>query len=369
MIVRMLHIDFDAGDAAMAVYPEAEGVAHEPIPDLLAALHQHGIDSVTFYGQGGAVESVRTSIAMAPASDTIDAVVTSDAYTPRPPDELNNAAWSNQRRGEALVARTSPVVYAMRFTDLEEGLNRLTAAILILGTTGSTCGTGCNHLRFACYELAANTIEHARFDASVPEIRVGIRPQASGIQLSYRDNAREFDTRQLADIDVGRKISRGERRGLGLFMLSRIAESFDYERNEGWNITTISIPDAVSGTEVRRNSMSEINIMITPCSVDRTVVLRPVGTIDSATSGVLESQISELLRQDVQRIVIDMADVEFISSSGIGVFLGSVSGLRSRGGDLLFMNVPSHVEDVFDIVNLKSYFRTITSIDELQPAQ
>jgi anti-sigma B factor antagonist len=369
MMLRLLHIDFDTRDAALAVYAQTRDEVVDPIPELLAAMEKHGIESVTLHSRGGEADRVSASAAMSRASGSVDVLVTSDDYTPLSSNELLNGAWSNQRQGEVMVARSSPTIYAMRFTDFDRALDRLTAAIQILGATGSMCRGSCNHLRFVSYELAGNTIEHARFDAAVPEIRIGIRPRSDGIQLSFRDNARPFDTRKLADINVGQKITRGERRGLGLFMLSRIADSLDYERVDGWNVTTMSVPDASSGEEIRRKSMSDINIMITPCSVDRTIVLRPVGTVDSATSGVLEAQIAELIKQDVNRIVVDMADVEFISSSGIGVFLGSVSGLRSRGGDLLFMNVPSHVEDVFDIVNLRNYFRTISNLDELQPTR
>lgn len=369
MMLRLLHIDFDGRDAALAVYAHAGDGDQDPIPDLLAALEKHGVQTVTLYSRGGEADRVSASAAMSQVGGSVDVIVTSDTYTPLSSSELLNGVWSNQRRGEIFVARTSPPIYAMRFTDFDRALDRLTASILILGATGSMCRGGCNHLRFASYELAGNTIEHARFVVAVPEIRFGIRPGSGGIQLSYRDNARPFDTRKLADIDVGEKITRGERRGLGLFMLSRIAESLDYERVDGWNVTTMLIPDKSSGEERRRKSMSDINIMITPCSVDRTIVLRPVGTVDSATSGVLEAQIAELIKQDINRIVVDMADVEFISSSGIGVFLGSVSGLRSRGGDLLFMNLPTHVEDVFDIVNLRNYFRTISNLDELQPTR
>jgi anti-anti-sigma factor len=222
------------------------------------------------------------------------------------------------------------------------------------------------HLRLACYELVANTVEHADFDTSNPEIRIGIRFGHRGVRVSYRDNGAEFNTETLKNVDIGGKITRGERRGLGLFMLRQIAESFTYERSKGWNVTSLSITYEHPERESRRSDMSGINIITTPCSIEDTMIIRPVGTIDSTTSSMLEAQIAKLAEQEVRRIVVDMADVAFISSSGIGVFLGSVSDLRSRGGDLLFMNVPVHVDDVFEIVNLKTYFRVISGLEELQ---
>jgi len=96
------------------------------------------------------------------------------------------------------------------------------------------------------------------------------------------------------------------------------------------------------------------------------VILKPSGSVDSTSPQLLESQIESLIEKDNSRIVIDFSNVDFISSAGVGIFLGTVSRLRSAGGDLFFMNMPKHIEDVFDIINLKSYFVTIASIDQIE---
>jgi anti-sigma B factor antagonist len=99
--------------------------------------------------------------------------------------------------------------------------------------------------------------------------------------------------------------------------------------------------------------------------VEGAVILRPVGSIDAAAAPILESHFMNLCDQDTNTIVIDFSKTDFISSAGIGIFLGSVSLLRESRGDLVFMNVPGHVDEVFDIINLKSFFTTIESLDQL----
>jgi anti-sigma B factor antagonist len=110
---------------------------------------------------------------------------------------------------------------------------------------------------------------------------------------------------------------------------------------------------------------NHFTVELLPCRIDGAEILRPVGNIDAAAAPILESHFTSLRDQSVNTIVIDFSKVEFISSAGIGIFLGSVSLLRKSGGDIVFMNVPKHVDEVFDVINVKSFFTTIENLDEV----
>lgn len=112
--------------------------------------------------------------------------------------------------------------------------------------------------------------------------------------------------------------------------------------------------------------MDDFGIELVPCEMNDVAVLRPVGSIDAAAAPILESHFESLYKKRTIMIVIDFSKTEFISSAGIGIFLGNVSLLRESCGDLLFMNVPPHIDEVFDIINLKSLFVTIDSLDQLR---
>jgi anti-sigma B factor antagonist len=114
--------------------------------------------------------------------------------------------------------------------------------------------------------------------------------------------------------------------------------------------------------------MKHFTIELVPCRLPNTAVLRPMGAIDAVAAPTLELHFRNLFEQKTNRIVIDLSNTDFISSAGIGIFLGSVSLLRESGGDLLFMNIPKHIDEVFEVINLRSYFKTIVSVDELEHA-
>jgi anti-sigma B factor antagonist len=111
--------------------------------------------------------------------------------------------------------------------------------------------------------------------------------------------------------------------------------------------------------------MNDFIVELVPCPVDGVAILRPVGSIDAAAAPILESHFKSLSDQHANKIVVDFSKAEFISSAGIGIFLGSVSLLRETGGDILFMNVPAHIDEVFDVINIKSFFKTIDDVDQI----
>jgi anti-sigma B factor antagonist len=92
------------------------------------------------------------------------------------------------------------------------------------------------------------------------------------------------------------------------------------------------------------------------------------GSVDSTAASALDATFEELLDDKHTTIVVDLSDTDFISSSGIGVLLSTVSLLRQREGDLVLMNPPKIVDDLLEIMNIRDYFRSIDDLDELSSA-
>ena len=112
--------------------------------------------------------------------------------------------------------------------------------------------------------------------------------------------------------------------------------------------------------------MIEFVVEIVPCNVEGTSILRPVGSIDATAAPILESHFKNLWEKEFRNIIVDFSKSDFISSAGIGIFLGTVSRLRKTGGNIYFMNVPSHIDEIFGIINLKPFFRTIKTPEEIE---
>jgi anti-anti-sigma factor len=243
-------------------------------------------------------------------------------------------------------------------------------AVVMVGLAANLDDVARNQLRFFAYELAVNSVEHGRF-SSRPEIRLDVAVGDRIMELVYRDNAEPFVTDEHTALDLADKIANSEKRGFGLYILNQMGKSFNYERKDGWNTTTLTARLDKQSTQSsdRRSDMDGITVEVVPCNLRVTAILKPAGSIDSSTAQVVETHLNSAIQQGNTRVVIDFTEVDFVSSAGVGIFLGTVSKLRSAGGDLFFMRVPQQIQEVFDIINLKSHFRTIENIEQLETVE
>ena len=81
------------------------------------------------------------------------------------------------------------------------------------------------------------------------------------------------------------------------------------------------------------------------------VVLALSGKLDSFSAPELEAQIARLLSEGVKRIVFDCAEVKYISSNGLRVFLATAKQLQTTGGRCGFAALSPEVEKVFRLSN------------------
>jgi len=77
----------------------------------------------------------------------------------------------------------------------------------------------------------------------------------------------------------------------------------------------------------------------------------------------LREKIYGLLQDGFSKIVIDMKGVRWISSSGLGTLIASLSSVRSKGGDLRLANVTEKVESLFAITQLVKVFKTYETVE------
>jgi anti-sigma B factor antagonist len=78
--------------------------------------------------------------------------------------------------------------------------------------------------------------------------------------------------------------------------------------------------------------------------------ITPHGPIDSTTYVELQTKTNLLLKEGTLGIVADLAHVDYISSAGLGVLFTLKKWLKSKGGDLYFLNVQPKIKKLFEIV-------------------
>ncbi len=72
----------------------------------------------------------------------------------------------------------------------------------------------------------------------------------------------------------------------------------------------------------------------------------------------------DLIKQGKKNIIIDMSDIKFINSNGIGILVSGYTTVKNGGGDLKLVNSSSKVSGVLSITKLNQVFNSYTSMDD-----
>ena len=73
-------------------------------------------------------------------------------------------------------------------------------------------------------------------------------------------------------------------------------------------------------------------------------------------SVVLRDQIRDLLSKGNKRILLNLGDVSYIDSSGIGELVSAFTAVRNQGGELKLLNLTKKVHDLLQITKLYTVF-------------
>ena len=80
------------------------------------------------------------------------------------------------------------------------------------------------------------------------------------------------------------------------------------------------------------------------------------GYLDAHTAPKLENEISELIGEGKNKILVNLGDLDYISSAGLGVFMAFIEEIRDSGGDLKLANMKPKVYSVFDLLGFPMLF-------------
>ena len=93
-------------------------------------------------------------------------------------------------------------------------------------------------------------------------------------------------------------------------------------------------------------------------------VITVTGEIDVYTAPSLREQLNELVAGGHHDLVVDMAGVDFLDSTGLGVLVGGLKRARSHEGSLRLVCDKEKILKVFRITGLTKVFPIHATVDE-----
>ena len=73
-------------------------------------------------------------------------------------------------------------------------------------------------------------------------------------------------------------------------------------------------------------------------------------------TGQLRDRIRSLIAEGKKKIVLNLAQVDYIDSSGVGELVSSYTAVRNAGGDLKLLSLTKKVQDVLNVTKLYTVF-------------
>ncbi len=195
-------------------------------------------------------------------------------------------------------------------------------------------------LEMAAREMLANALEHG-CSSKEEEIKIVLILKPSHIILKVISPGSGFNWRK-ATLNYMPNL---EAEGRGIPMIKIAADKVEF--NEAGNIITAEFKKG------KLNTLKEVKkIMETKIYEDEARII-PQESINITNAKNLREEFNKVVNKGINKIILDLRNVEDIDSAALGKILVVKSALKEKDGKLIIENVHAErVKKVFDTVNL-----------------
>ena len=93
-------------------------------------------------------------------------------------------------------------------------------------------------------------------------------------------------------------------------------------------------------------------------------ILDVIGEVDASSSIELDNALRETLDGGALKIIVDLTNLEYISSAGLGVFMSYVEDINEKNAQMILTGLNEKVKNVFEILGLDQLLETAETRSE-----
>ena len=95
------------------------------------------------------------------------------------------------------------------------------------------------------------------------------------------------------------------------------------------------------------------------------IILEPAGKImGGPDASLLHDKLYEFIEQDKKKFIVDLSEVDWMNSTGLGILISGFTTLRNNDGKLKLANVTEKIKSLLVITKLDPVFESYDSIAE-----
>ena len=95
------------------------------------------------------------------------------------------------------------------------------------------------------------------------------------------------------------------------------------------------------------------------------ITLVPSGEIDAHSSIFLDEKLDELISDGQVHIHINLGEISYVSSAGMGVFISKLDEIANLSGKLVISSPQENVRDGFDLLGLNQLITIVENEAEV----
>lgn len=218
---------------------------------------------------------------------------------------------------------------------------------------------GIHHCQLAVDEACTNIIEHAYGENDEDEIiQISCKRDAGGFHIVIVDHGPLFNPLGQPAPDPAAALDERRVGGWGIYFIKKLMDEVRYDADDGRNrLTCTKFLDSEKDS-VDNQPVAVRNV---PGSV-QTVTF--AGRIDKDASTKLENLLTSEFDAGHNRVVVDLSDVDYISSSGLKMLVAMWKRAHDLKGDLMLAGLRPPVREVINLIGFDLVFRIFDSVDE-----
>lgn len=200
-------------------------------------------------------------------------------------------------------------------------------------------------VQLAVDEAATNIIQHGYARPGEGDINLAWHTTSDAFVVTLRDHGRRFNPDDVPAPDITSPLEERQPGGLGIYLMSRLMDSvrFEFDAQQGNLLTMVKhIPPPAAAVHVIELS----------------------GRLDAVSTPATVKHIRSAIAEGQRYILLDMAQVTFLSSSGLRALLLARKDLLAHGGTLRLCAIQPQVYEVFVLTGFTQVFAIHQSREE-----
>jgi anti-sigma B factor antagonist len=111
--------------------------------------------------------------------------------------------------------------------------------------------------------------------------------------------------------------------------------------------------------------MSNLRVQISKKGAQADIaVVQIYGAVDTLAAYTFQEQMNTLMKTGVYKYIIDLENLEYISSAGIGIFSAMDFELQKHHGRIVFVCISKKIYKLFDMIGLTAIFEIKDTVEK-----